>query len=78
MQLFDIGIEGGEQENDGELLSETEEIPYECGPRQKYFIMFDEPIVLQANRWYVAWAKVGGPSSDCGSGGQAMVTAEDQ
>ncbi|CAL1686165.1 unnamed protein product [Lasius platythorax] len=78
IKLFDIGIDGGDQENDGELLAETEEIPYECGPRQKYSILFDEPISLQANRWYVAWAKVGGPSSDCGSGGQGMVTAEDQ
>ncbi|XP_076623337.1 MYC binding protein highwire isoform X2 [Colletes latitarsis] len=78
IKLFDIGIDGGDQENDGELLAESEEIPYECGPRQKYSILFDEPISLQANRWYVAWAKVTGPSSDCGSGGQGMVTAEDQ
>lgn len=67
-----------DQENDGELLAESEEVPYECGPRQKYSILFDEPISLQAYTWYVAWAKVSGPSSDCGSGGQGMVTAEDQ
>lgn len=78
VQLFDIGVDGGDQENDGELLAETEEIPYECGPRQKYAILFDEPIALQANRWYVAWAKIDGSSSDCGSSGQGMVTAEDQ
>lgn len=78
IKLFDIGIDGGDQENDGELLAETEEIPYECGPRQKYSVLFDEPVSLQANRWYVAWVKVSGPSSDCGSGGQGMVTAEDQ
>ncbi|XP_011315230.1 E3 ubiquitin-protein ligase MYCBP2 isoform X2 [Fopius arisanus] len=78
IRLFDIGIDGGDQENDGELLGETEEIPYECEPRQKYSILFEEPVQLQANRWYVAWARVSGPSSDCGSGGQAMVTAEDQ
>ncbi|XP_026302017.1 E3 ubiquitin-protein ligase MYCBP2 isoform X8 [Apis mellifera] len=78
IKLFDIGMDGGDQENDGELLAESEEIPYECGPRQKYSILFYEPIPLQANRWYVAWAKVSGPSSDCGSGGQGMVTAEDQ
>ncbi|XP_015122961.1 E3 ubiquitin-protein ligase MYCBP2 isoform X2 [Diachasma alloeum] len=78
IRLFDIGIDGGDQENDGELLAETEEIPYECEPRQKYSILFEEPVQLQANRWYVAWARVSGPSSDCGSGGQAMVTAEDQ
>lgn len=28
---------------------------------------------MQANRWYVAWACINGPSSDCGSSGQAMV-----
>ncbi|KAK9309341.1 hypothetical protein QLX08_000965 [Tetragonisca angustula] len=78
IKLFDIGMDGGDQENDGELLAESEEIPYECGPRQKYSILFYEPIPLQANRWYVAWAKISGPSSDCGSGGQGMVTAEDQ
>lgn len=78
IKLFDIGVEGGEQETDGELLAETEEIPYECGPRQKYPMLFDEPIPLQANRWYVAWARISGPSSDCGSSGQGMVTTEDQ
>ncbi|XP_046604041.1 E3 ubiquitin-protein ligase MYCBP2 isoform X2 [Neodiprion virginianus] len=78
IKLFDIGIDGGDQETDGELIAETEEIPYECGPRQKYPMLFDEVIQLQANRWYVAWARVSGPSSDCGSSGQAMVTTEDQ
>ncbi|KAF6200669.1 hypothetical protein GE061_005112 [Apolygus lucorum] len=78
IKLFDIGPDGGEQENDGELFAETEEIPYECGPRQKYPMLFEEPIPLQANRWYVAWARVSGPSSDCGSSGQGMVTTEDQ
>lgn len=47
LKLLDLGVEGGEQENDGELLAETEEIPYECGPRQKFPILFDEPIQLQ-------------------------------
>ncbi|RZF32322.1 hypothetical protein LSTR_LSTR001786 [Laodelphax striatellus] len=78
IKLFDIGMEGGEQESDGEMLAETDEAPYECGPRQKYPMLFEEPVLLQANKWYVAWARVSGPSSDCGSGGQGMVTTEDQ
>ncbi|KAL1131016.1 hypothetical protein AAG570_012254, partial [Ranatra chinensis] len=78
IKLFDIGTEGGEHESDGEMLAETDETPYECGPRQKYPMLFDEPIPLQANRWYVAWSRVSGPSSDCGSSGQGMVTTEDQ
>lgn len=47
MKLLDIGPDGGEQEGDGELLAETEEVPYECGPRQKYPMLFEEPISLQ-------------------------------
>lgn len=78
LKLLDIGPDGGEQEGDGDLMAETEEVPYECGPRQKYPILFDEPVALQAHRWYVAWCRISGPSSDCGSEGQSMVTTEDQ
>ncbi|XP_026687508.1 E3 ubiquitin-protein ligase MYCBP2-like [Diaphorina citri] len=77
IKLIDIGTEGGDQEIEGEVLAETEEISFECDPRQKYPMLFDEPIPLQANRWYVAWAHMNGPSSDCGSCGQAMVTTDD-
>ncbi|KAK4298747.1 hypothetical protein Pmani_028926 [Petrolisthes manimaculis] len=78
IKLFELGMEGGDQETDGELLSETEETPYECGARQKFPMLFDEPVPIQANKWYVAWARVSGPSSDCGSSGLSMVTTEDQ
>lgn len=47
--MFDIGVDGGEQETDGEMLAETEEVPYECGPRQKYPMLFEEPIPLQVS-----------------------------
>jgi hypothetical protein len=47
--LFDIGVDGGEQETDGEMLAETEEVPYECGPRQKYPMLFEEPVPLQVS-----------------------------
>lgn len=78
IRLYDIGPDGGEQEGDGEILAETEEIAYECGARQKFPVLFDEPVMLQANRWYVAWARISGPSSDCGSSGQSVVSTEDQ
>ncbi|GFY47108.1 hypothetical protein TNIN_284731 [Trichonephila inaurata madagascariensis] len=78
LKVFDIGPEGGDQEIDGDVLVETDEIPYECGARHKYPMLFDEPIQLTANRWYVAWARISGPSSDCGSSGQSVVTTEDQ
>ena len=78
IKVFDLGSGGGEQEGDGELLAETDEIVYECGARQRYPLLFPQPVPLQANRWYLAWARVNGPSSDCGSGGQNIVTTEDQ
>ena len=46
-QLFELGMEGGDQETDGDLLAETEEMPYECGARQKYPMLFDEPVAVQ-------------------------------
>ena len=55
------------------MIAESEEVTYECGSRQKYPILFDEPQTLQAGRWYVAWARVSGPSSDCGSSGLPQV-----
>ncbi|XP_046440285.1 E3 ubiquitin-protein ligase MYCBP2-like isoform X2 [Daphnia pulex] len=78
IKVFDLGIGGGDQEGDGELLAETDEVVYECGARQRFPILFSQPLRLQANRWYLAWARVNGPSSDCGSGGQSTVTTEDQ
>lgn len=78
MQVYDLGPNGGEQETDGELLAESEEVIYECGARQRFPIMFCQPVPLQANRWYLAWARVNGPSSDCGSGGQNSVVTDDQ
>ena len=78
IKLFDIGMDGGDQEGDGDLLAESEEVTYECGARQKFPILFDDPVVLSAGRWYIAWARVSGPSSDCGSSGQTQVTTEDQ
>ncbi|RWS30275.1 E3 ubiquitin-protein ligase MYCBP2-like isoform X6, partial [Leptotrombidium deliense] len=78
LRLYDIGVDGGEQEGDGDILAETDEVPYECAPRHKYPILFEEPVPLQANRWYVAWTRISGPSSDCGSSGQSVVNSEDQ
>jgi len=31
------------------MLAETDEIPYECQPRHKYPMLFEEPIPLQVN-----------------------------
>jgi len=45
---------------------------------ERYAVLFDEPVLLQGNVWYVAWARISGPSSDCGSSGQTVITTDDQ
>ncbi|CAH2036099.1 unnamed protein product, partial [Iphiclides podalirius] len=77
IKLYDIGVDGGDQEDDGEVLAESEEIVYECAPRDRFPVLFDTPVSITASRWYVAWACINGPSSDCGSTGQAMVINDD-
>lgn len=78
LKLFDIGYDGGEIEKDGDLIIETDSVFYECPPRQKYQIFFDDPILIHSNRWYVIWAAISGPSSDCGSSGQPFICTSDQ
>ncbi|XP_052283534.1 E3 ubiquitin-protein ligase MYCBP2-like isoform X2 [Dreissena polymorpha] len=78
IKLYELGPEGGDNEGDGELLAETEEVAFECAAREKHPMLFEEPLLLQAHSWYVALAKISGPSSDCGSNGQHTVTGEDQ
>ncbi|XP_028043251.1 E3 ubiquitin-protein ligase MYCBP2 isoform X2 [Bombyx mandarina] len=73
IKLYDIGLDGGDQEADGELLAESDEIVFECAPRDRFPVLFETPVPIVANRWYLAWACMNGPSSDCGSSGQAMV-----
>lgn len=33
IKVFDLGMDGGGYEKDGTLLSETDELPYECPPK---------------------------------------------
>ncbi|KTF85427.1 hypothetical protein cypCar_00028935, partial [Cyprinus carpio] len=77
IKLFELGPDGGDHETDGDLLAETDVLAYDCAAREKYAMMFDEPVPLQLGWWYVAWARVSGPSSDCGSHGQATITTDD-
>ena len=62
IKVFDLGMDGGGYEKEGALISETDEIPYECPPRSKHNIFLPKPINLTANRWYLVWARIGGPS----------------
>ncbi|XP_070133334.1 E3 ubiquitin-protein ligase highwire [Drosophila bipectinata] len=78
LKLYDLGGDGGGYEKEGVLISETKEVPYECGARSKHHILLPKPVSAAAGRWYLVWARIAGPSSDCGSCGQASVTTEDQ
>uniref|UniRef100_A0ABM0LXG7 Probable E3 ubiquitin-protein ligase MYCBP2 n=1 Tax=Saccoglossus kowalevskii TaxID=10224 RepID=A0ABM0LXG7_SACKO len=78
IKVYELGVDGGDHESDGDLLAESDDTSYECGAREKFPVLFDEPVLLCANIWYVAWARVSGPSSDCGSGGIMTVTSDDQ
>lgn len=78
LKVFDLGNDGGGYEKDGILISETNEVPYECPARSKYNILLPRPVRVIAGVWYLIWARISGPSSDCGSSGQASVTTEDQ
>ncbi|CAH2243754.1 jg7138, partial [Pararge aegeria aegeria] len=77
IRIYDIGPDGGDQEGDGEMIFETEEIFYECAPKDRYPLMFETTVVIVAGRWYVVSAAINGPSSDCGTSGQTMVINDD-
>ncbi|XP_033112056.1 E3 ubiquitin-protein ligase MYCBP2-like [Anneissia japonica] len=75
--IYDLGP-SSDYEGEGELLAESDDIIYECGTKEKFPVLFDEPVPLTSGHWYTITAKISGPSSDCGSSGQASVTTEDQ
>ena len=33
LQLFELGLDGGDNETDGDILAESEEIPFDCAAR---------------------------------------------
>lgn len=78
IKVYDLGMDGGGYEKDGTLLAETDDIPYECPPRTKCNVFLPKTLTACANRWYLVWVRIAGPSSDCGSAGQTSVTTEDQ
>ena len=53
IQLFDIGIDGGNQEVAGEMLAESDEITFQCEPGRTFPILFKEPVNIKAQRWLV-------------------------
>ncbi|XP_058468268.1 E3 ubiquitin-protein ligase highwire isoform X2 [Malaya genurostris] len=77
LKLYDLGYDGGTSEKDGVIISEVEEVPFECPSKCKFNITLPQPITISAERWYLVLAKISGPSSDCGSSGQSSITTSD-
>ncbi|XP_058840925.1 E3 ubiquitin-protein ligase highwire [Topomyia yanbarensis] len=77
LKLFDLGYDGGTNEKDGVLISEVEEVSFECPSKCKYNITLPSPVSISAERWYLVLAKISGPSSDCGSSGQSSISTSD-
>lgn len=46
-KLFDLGFDGGDHELDGDVIAESDDISYECGAKQKYQLLFKEPVLIQ-------------------------------
>ena len=81
LQVFDLGESGGDSEPEGTLLTSQTETGYSCEKQQTYRVMFDKPVLLAANHWYVAYAAVSSPSgasSDAGSSGQCELQGPDK
>ena len=49
-----------------------------CVCSEKHCVLFDDAVPLSRGVWYVAWARIAGPSSDCGSSGHTSVTTDHQ
>ncbi|MCP9259802.1 E3 ubiquitin-protein ligase rpm-1 [Dirofilaria immitis] len=64
-------------EQNVELLIESDEMLYECAAREKAQLLFPRGILIKSNLWHVICAQINGPSSDCGSNGQSNITGDD-
>ena len=41
-----------------ELLAETDEVIYECAPRETAFLRLANEIEVRANHWHVIWTQI--------------------
>lgn len=58
LKLFRV-IGGAEvEEQCVELLSGTDEVLYECGPRETAVLQFPKNLTIKANEWHVIWAQI--------------------
>lgn len=68
-------------ETEGTLLVTAEEKGYSCERNKTYRLLFDRPVVLLADHWYVVHVMIvspSGASTDAGSSGIAQATGPDK
>ncbi|KAE9549406.1 hypothetical protein FO519_007385 [Halicephalobus sp. NKZ332] len=71
-----LKVVGGELEDHCvELLAESDEVVYECAPRETAVIQLNKNVLVGAEEWYVLVAQIQGPSSDCGASGKSTIKA---
>ena len=79
--MFELGEGGSTSETDGTVLASHTETGYTCDRMQTHRVLFDKPVLLTPDHWYVAYAAVSSPvgaSSDAGSSGQQEVQGTDK
>ena len=79
-QVFELG-ESADPEGEGNLVASGQERSYRCDRTKTYKLLFEKPVLLKADMWYIAYAAIASPSgasTDAGSSGQNTVTGPDK
>lgn len=80
LQVFELG-ESPDPEDEGTLLASGEERGYRCDKTKTFRLLFEKPVLLKADWWYVAHVAVSSPSgasTDAGSSGMANITGPEK
>jgi E3 ubiquitin-protein ligase MYCBP2 len=80
VKVYESSESGDVKPTDDNLVVSTEEKGYSCERNKTFKSLFEHPVVLVANNWYLAHIKITSPSgasTDAGSSGQAQVTGPD-
>lgn len=58
LKLFRVIGGADVEEQCVELLAETDEVIYECAPRETTFLRLAKGVEVRANQWHVIWAQI--------------------
>lgn len=80
LKVFELG-ESADPEGEGNLLGSGQEKAYHCDRTKTYRLLFEKPVLLKADWWYVAYAAISSPSgasTDAGSSGLSSIIGPDR